>query len=300
LTRTVSTVRRFSSFFFDEGLARRVVGDPNRLRQVLLNLGTNAVKFTPLGAVAIRVEGVEGSRSTVRFSVKDTGIGIPAAARERIFEAFYQVDASTTRRHGGTGLGLAIVRQLVGLMNGRVEVDSEEGGGSTFSFTADLPPVAEERSPATVRPEALEGLRVLVVDDNATNRLVLREMLRAWKCVPEEAVDAWEGLEKLRAAAGGPEAFQLALVDFQMPEMDGGQLATEVKADPRLASLPLILLTSMPQHGEAARMMGLGFAAYLTKPVRQSLLLETIAAVIGAPSPASRPSPLSLVRRQEP
>ena len=283
----------------DEALARRVVGDPNRLRQVLLNLGGNAVKFTDAGAVAIRVAGLEGSASSVRFTVTDTGIGLSPTTLERLFEPFYQADSSSTRRHGGTGLGLAIARQLVELMNGRVEVESEEGRGSSFSFTAELPSVAEERQPVTVRRGALEGLRVLIVDDNATNRQVLREMLRAWKCVPEEAADAWEGLEKLRGAAGTPGAFQLALVDFQMPEMDGGEMARQIKADDRFASLPLLLLTSMPQHGEAARMMGLGFAAYLTKPVRQTQLLETIAEVMGATVAPHRPSHLALLKRKK-
>jgi len=299
LTRSALEKGLELSVHVDDTLARRVVGDPHRLRQVLLNLGSNAVKFTDAGAVAIRATRVEDSAPSVRFTVTDTGIGLSPAARERLFEPFYQADSSSTRRYGGTGLGLAIARQLVELMSGRIEVQSDEGKGAAFSFTAELPPVAEERLPVSVRREALEGLRVLVVDDNATNRQVLREMLRSWKCVPEEAADAWEGLEKLRGAAGTPRAFQLALVDFQMPEMDGGEMAREIKADPRFASLPLLLLTSMPQHGEAARMMGLGFAAYLTKPVRQAQLLETIAGVIGGAGAPGRPSHLSLVKRKK-
>jgi CheY-like chemotaxis protein len=246
--------------------------------------------------VVIRAEKVAGAPAAVRFSVADTGPGIPAAHRERIFEPFQQVDASTTRRHGGVGLGLAIARQLVGLMGGTLGVESEEGRGATFSFTADLPPVAEERPRAAANASSLAGLRVLVVDDNATNRLVLREMLLSWNCLGDEAADAWEALDKLRAAAGTPQEFQLALVDFQMPEMDGAGLAREIKADARLAGLPLVLLTSIPQHAEAARTIDEAFAAYLTKPVRQQVLLETLVGVLEGMDAARRRKHLSLVR----
>ena len=280
--------------YVDDRIARRVVGDPQRLRQVLLNLGSNAVKFTPEGGVVIRAE-LAADAATVALSVADTGIGVPASERERIFEPFRQVDASTTRRHGGVGLGLAIARQIVATMGGTIGVEDNEGRGSTFTFAIELPPVAEDRPRPGVSLAPLDGLRVLVVDDNRTNRLVVGEMLRSWQCLPEEAGDAWEALDMLRAAAGTPREFQLALLDFQMPEMDGAALAREIKADARLTHLPLVLLTSMPQHAEAEQTVGHSFAACLTKPIRQARLLETIAGVLER---SGRPSTrhLSLIR----
>jgi PAS domain S-box-containing protein len=279
--------------FADERLPARVVGDPWRLGQVLLNLGSNAVKFTPRGGVVIRAEPDRASSSRVRVSIRDTGIGIAEERLDRLFKPFSQVDSSTTRRYGGTGLGLAIAKQLVELMHGEIGVETEQGKGSTFWFTTELP-AAEERGPAPLPPEALRGLRALIVDDNETNRLVLREMLRTWGCQTDEAADAWEGLDKLREAAGTPRAFQVALIDFQMPEMDGEQLAQEIKRDPQLAHIPLVLLTSMPQHGDAARSLGLGFAASLIKPVRQAVLRDTLLSVLGAEAPR-RGARLSLV-----
>jgi CheY-like chemotaxis protein len=256
-----------------------VVGDAHRVRQVLLNLGSNAVKLTPAGGVVIRAEPAEDP-ATVAFSVSDTGVGVPPSERERIFEPFQQIDASSTRRHGGVGLGLAIARQLVTTMGGKIEVRDNDGGGATFTFTVDLPPVAEDQPAPGVGLARLAGLRVLVVDDNRTNRLVVGEMLRGWQSHPEEAGDGWEALEMLRAAAGTPREFQLALVDFQMPEMDGAALAREIKADARLAHLPLVLLTSIPQHAEAERAVSQSFAACLTKPIRQATLLEVLLGVL--------------------
>jgi PAS domain S-box-containing protein len=284
------------SVYVDDRIALRVVGDPHRLRQVLLNLGSNAVKFTASGSVVLRVE--PAADATVTFSVSDTGTGVPVSERERIFEPFQQVDASTTRRHGGVGLGLAIAQQIVATMGGTIEVSDNEGRGSTFAFKVELPPVVEDRPARVVSPAPLQGLRVLVVDDNPTNRLVVGEMLRSWQCVPEDAGDAWEALDMLRAAAGTPREFQLALVDFQMPEMDGAALAREIKADARLSRLPLVLLTSIPQHADGERALGGTFAACLTKPIRQAKLLETIAGVLER-SARRAPHHLSLVRGRE-
>jgi PAS domain S-box-containing protein len=265
----------------DAEVPTRVLGDPVRLRQVLLNLGTNAIKFTRRGEVVIRVSPGPRDSSLVRFSVADSGIGIPEPSRARLFQPFSQLDASSTRAQGGTGLGLAISRRLVELMGGQIGFESEEGKGSTFWFTAELPALAEPLSAPTAGVVGLAGLRVLVVDDNATNRFVAREMLRGWGASVSEASDAWEALEQLRTGRGTPQAFDLALIDFQMPEMDGGQLAAEIRRDPELATLPLVLLTSVPQHGDAVRMMKLGFDAYLTKPVRQSVLHDALGAVLG-------------------
>jgi CheY-like chemotaxis protein len=243
--------------------------------------------------VLVRAEPAGAGR--LRCAVTDTGIGITDEQRSRLFEPFTQADSSTTRRYGGTGLGLSICRQLVELMGGEIGFTSRPGEGSTFTFTARMPAAAGVPAAPLAPRHALRGLRVLVVDDNATNRQVVREMLKAWGCAFEEAADAWEALDKLRGSAATPRAFQLALIDFQMPEMDGGELAAEIKRDPQLAGLPLILVTSVPQHGDAARMMDLGFDAYLTKPVKQSVLHDAMAAVV-APAGARRPPrALSLV-----
>jgi PAS domain S-box-containing protein len=273
----------------DDRLPLRVVGDPQRVRQVLLNLGSNAVKFTAAGGVVLRAEPSPSAAAAVRFSVSDSGPGIPPEHLSRIFEPFHQVDASSTRRHGGVGLGLAIVRQIVGLMGGTIEARNDEGGGATFTFTADLPGVAEEAAPAGADPTSLAERRVLVVDDNPTNRLVLREMLAVWRCRVVEATDAWAALDALRERADGPEAIELALVDFQMPEMDGAALAREIKADPRLRDVPLVLLTSIPQH-PAEPALASAFVECLTKPVRQAALLEAMAAAL-SPRLSRRPNP---------
>jgi PAS domain S-box-containing protein len=264
----------------DPALPSHVRGDPARLRQVLLNLGTNAVKFTLRGEIVLRVEPEPSGGGRVRFSVTDTGIGIPADRHHRLFQPFSQTDPSTTRRFGGTGLGLAISKRIVETMGGQIGFTSREGEGSTFWVSVPLPAAAWPAGETPARRRALGGLRVLVVDDNATNREVLRGILRSWGCSAVEAGDAWEALEEARSVAGTPRRFDLALIDFQMPEMDGGQLAAEMKKDPTLADIPLILLTSVPQQGDAARVLGLGFAAYLTKPIKQAVLAEAVEAVV--------------------
>jgi PAS domain S-box-containing protein len=285
---------------FDAGVPQRVVGDAGRLRQVLLNLGGNAIAFTRRGEIVIHVGlGPQGT-SLLRFAVSDTGIGIPDAARPRLFQPFSQLDQSSTRALGGTGLGLAICRRLVELMGGEIGFESEEGRGSTFRFSAELPAVAAEPRDAPADLDSLRGRRVLVVDDNATNRFVAREMLSQWGATVTEASDAWEALEVLRGGGEAGPAFDLALIDYQMPEMDGGQLAGQIRKDPALAGLPLVLLTSVPLHGEAVKMMKLGLDGCLTKPVRQATLRDTIAAVLRrreAPGPGGH---LSLVGPRTP
>ena len=262
----------------------RVRGDPSRLRQVLINLVNNAIKFTDQGEVFIRVslDGSDDKRERIRFEIVDTGIGIPEQRVSRLFQPFSQVDASMTRKYGGTGLGLAISRQLVRAMGGEIHVDSEEGKGSTFSFTVvfEQQP-ADAYLPERIEPADIRGLRVLIVDDNATNRLVFREQLKAWGCKSKEAKGGIQALDMLHAAAGTEEPFQLVLLDFQMPEMDGGKLAREIKKDETLALTPLILLTSIPWRGDAARMVKTGVDAYLIKPVRQSHLYDAITTVMG-------------------
>jgi PAS domain S-box-containing protein len=260
-------------------------GDPGRLRQVVLNLAGNAIKFTERGEVVVRVRLQESGAAgaLVRCEVRDTGAGIPAEVQPRLFRSFEQADGSTTRKYGGTGLGLAISKRLVGLMGGEIGLTSEPGGGSTFWFTARL--AKGVAAPPPKRNGSLRGLRVLVVDDNATNRAVLTHALAVWGMRVTEAAGGAEGLGALRSA--GP--FDLALLDFQMPGMDGLELARRIRADPALAGLRLILLTSLGVRGQREQARAAGFAGYLVKPVRQSQLFDCLAtamAAAGPPAPA--------------
>jgi signal transduction histidine kinase/CheY-like chemotaxis protein len=260
------------------GLPAGLQGDPARIRQVLLNLISNAVKFTERGEVVVRARLVEESGQTalIRFEVRDTGVGIAEADRQRLFEAFSQADASTTRRFGGTGLGLAISRELVAAMGGELRVDSEPGRGSTFSFTLRLAR-ADAGAVALSPPfqHLLQGMRVLVVDDNETNRLILREQLRAWDMRPDLAQDGGAALKRLQEAAEQGQPHDLVLLDMCMPGMDGLELARQITADPTLAKSALVLLTSAVDVGpEQARQSGI--VACLAKPVRASQLYDCL------------------------
>jgi two-component system sensor histidine kinase/response regulator len=272
------------------GVPRALRGDPGRLRQVLTNLVANAVKFTDRGEVVVAVALVEdGEEVTLRFEVSDTGIGIDAEQRERLFEAFAQADASTTRRFGGTGLGLAICQRLVAAMGGEIGLDSQPGRGSRFWFTARLRRASDRGVAALPQPRAdLVGLRVLVVDDNATNRAVLGQLLSAWSMQAHEAPGGAEGLAAAREAAGRGEPFQVAIVDLNMPDLDGLQLARALRADPATVGIRIVLLTSSSQRGEVRLAGEAGIAGYLAKPVRQSQLYDCLALVTGeqpAPGP---------------
>ena len=264
----------------------RLRGDPGRLRQVLINLIGNAVKFTERGEVVARIETLERSDTDVllRFEVRDTGIGIPRDKQGAIFEAFSQADASTTRRYGGTGLGLAISAHIVQLMGGRFSVESEPGRGSVFRFTArfglpEEPLPTDEEGP----PPDLEGLDVLVVDDNATNLRVLEEMLTNWGIRPRLVESGEEALGAMRGAVRDGAPFALILIDGQMPSMSGYDLAEAIRREPELESATVLMLTSADRRGDATRCRETGVKAYLVKPVRQSDLLDAIlTALIGA------------------
>ena len=272
------------------GVPRALRGDPGRLRQVLTNLVANAVKFTGQGEVVVRVALVEDAEEvTLRFEVSDTGIGIDAEQRGRLFEAFAQADASTTRRFGGTGLGLAICQRLVAAMGGEIGVDSQRGSGSTFWFTARLRPASDQGVAVLPEPrDDLVGLRVLVVDDNTTNRTVLSQMLSAWSMQAKEASGAAEGLTAAREAARRGEPFQVAVVDLNMPDTDGLQLARSLRAEPATAGIRIVLLTSSSQRGEAQLAGEAGIDGYLAKPIRQSQLYDCLALVTGEqPAPGS-------------
>jgi PAS domain S-box-containing protein len=259
--------------YCDPDVPARLQGDSGRIRQILLNLASNAVKFTASGEVSIRVA-VEtpdvqpGATAMVYFEVRDTGIGIDPSHHARLFESFSQADASTTRRYGGTGLGLAICRRLTEAMDGEIGLASVPEEGSTFWFRIPLPVAPPSTDPV---PAAgfLDGLRVLVVDDNATNRLVLESQLRGWKLQPETAADARTALARAREAAHDGKPFDLAVLDLCMPDTDGLELAREIKADAGLADVELIMLTSTMQVN-AAEIAGAGVREWLMKPVRSS------------------------------
>ncbi len=267
----------------------RVIGDPGRIRQILINLSGNAVKFTNKGHVYLSVECEErtGELARLRFSVADTGIGIPAGKLGNVFERFTQADASTTRKYGGTGLGLSISKQLVELMGGKMGVESKVGEGSRFWFTLSLP--VDLTSPDTAPVDMdMTGVRVLSVDDNPTNLFVLREQLNGWGMRNDSSSSAEDALNLLRAAQSAGDPCQIAILDRQMPAMDGEELARTIKADAVLENTMLVLLTSSGVRGDAARMKEAGFSAYLTKPVRASQLLNALITVWrnrkGAPS----------------
>jgi signal transduction histidine kinase/DNA-binding response OmpR family regulator len=262
---------------------RRVIGDPGRIRQILVNLGGNAIKFAKRGNVFVKIECLDKSLPIpcFQFSVEDTGIGIAADALTHVFDRFAQADASTTRSYGGTGLGLAISKQLVQLMGGEITVTSRLGEGSTFCFTLPLPldlNVPVKHALGT----SLQGARVLVVDDIAINLLVVSEQLACRGVEHACASSASDALGLLRSAQEGGHPFHIAILDHQMPEIDGEMLGRMIKGDPQLCHISLLLLTSANQKSDRARFEAAGFSAYLVKPARSANLIDALAALWGA------------------
>jgi two-component system sensor histidine kinase/response regulator len=280
----------------------QVIGDPIRIRQIVVNLLGNAIKFTEGGEVELEVklESRHDDQLQLHFTVRDTGIGIPLEKQHLIFEAFSQADGSTTRKYGGTGLGLTISALLVEAMHGRLWVESVPGKGSSFQFTA-MFGVANE--PALVTgdgPPELTGIPVLVVDDNVTNRRILTETLRRWHMLPTAVASAEEALSYMRSAAQDGHPVQLVLSDLHMPGMDGFQLAEQIQLSPSLAEAVILMLTSGEQQGDLARCRTLGISVYLTKPVRQSELRGAILRALGGSVGATAGSTAGLVSRSQP
>ncbi|MBI3795933.1 MAG: response regulator [Deltaproteobacteria bacterium] len=282
-------------------------GDPGRLRQILLNLVGNAVKFTEQGEVVVEVRRLTASgqrpaatdqtsppslrtlaprlppldSAVLHFSVRDTGVGIPSTQQDRLFQSFSQVDASTTRKYGGTGLGLAICKKLVALMGGEIGVESAVGQGSTFWFTVSFAPALAPVPNALSSWTDLGTVRVLVVDDNATNRRLLHLYLSSWGVASEEVEGGRQALARLRNAVEEGRPYDVALLDYQMPEMNGLELVRCIKAEPALAALKLVLLTSAGQREEVQQGQAAVLTAMLSKPIRQSQLFNSLAAVLG-------------------
>jgi signal transduction histidine kinase/DNA-binding response OmpR family regulator len=269
-----------------------LVGDPDRLRQVIVNLVGNAIKFTELGEVVVVIDVESRSLGEVhlRFSVRDTGVGIPGQKQRDIFEAFTQADGSTTRRYGGTGLGLTISNRLVEIMGGKMEVESEPGSGSTFRFTARFGLGESVDSRAPVDAGGLRNMPVLVVDDNRTNRIIVAGMLIVWRMKPTAVADGLSALEAMEAARISGRPFVLVLVDGHMPGMDGFTLLEQIKANPDLSGTVIMMLTSGGLPGETSRCRELGAAACLIKPIRRAELFKAILDVFGmSPQGTSHP-----------
>jgi len=266
-------------------------GDPGRLRQILMNLGGNAVKFTEKGEVAVQVELLRETEDSAAllFSVTDTGVGIPKDKQEKIFESFIQADGSTTRKYGGTGLGLSISKRLVEVLGGKIGVESHLGKGSRFWFTLTFKRQREVKELPSLTLPDMRGKRILVTDDNATNRTILVKILESFGCSPQAVESGAEALQLLKRSAQKRRAFDLVLLDMHMPGMDGEKTLRAIKDDPEIKHVPVVIVTSIGERGDTARLEAWGCAGYLTKPVKQSQLFDTIITVLGRQKTKERP-----------
>jgi signal transduction histidine kinase/DNA-binding response OmpR family regulator len=283
-TLAVKAQQKGLEFIFDVSpeVPNSVIGDPARLRQVVVNLVSNSIKFTEKGEieVSVQVEAPSIEGTILRFSIRDTGIGIPVDKQPQIFAAFTQADSSTTRKYGGSGLGLTISAQLVGLMGGKIWVESEAGKGSTFYFTVQVG--QEETALPSEPPDVLQlaGVSVLVVDDNATNRHILAETVTRWKMVPTAVESAAAAMKALEEAHDSGTQLPLVLTDAHMPGVDGYRLVEAIRQNPSFSSVKIVILTSGGKRGDAARCQSLGIAAYLSKPFDRLELREALLQVL--------------------
>jgi PAS domain S-box-containing protein len=273
--------------------------DPGRLRQVMINLINNAIKFTDNGEIAINVTLSEETEThaTVRFAVKDTGIGIPADRMDRLFKSFSQVDASTTRKYGGTGLGLVISRQVTELLGGQIGVESEEGRGSTFWFTAVLEKQSSGRQPTPYKLGDIANMRVMIVGEDSRSSNTLRMYLDSWHCRVEE-VDSVEGaMSRLQAVATDGDPFKIVLLDHRMLQLDVEALVRRIKTDLQLQDVHLVLLTSLGKRGDAEHYREIGFDAYLVKPLKQSMLYDCLQIVAGEDESVGKEDSMKIITR---
>ncbi len=274
-----------------------LTGDPGRLRQILLNLTGNAIKFTENGEVSVLVDLEKETKTdaTIRFCVADSGIGISMDRFNRLFQSFSQADGSTTRKYGGTGLGLSISKQFAEMMGGKIGVESQKGKGSTFWFTAVLQKQPDDRLKQVTVPGEIRGKHILVVNDHSVNRHILKELLNSWECRYDEAEVGGPALKKLYRAVADKDPYDIAILDMQMPEMDGEILGRKVKMDPDLKKTILVLLTSMGERGDMERFRKIGFSAYLTKPVKPSDLHNCLITLAGMKHPKYNGAPFEMV-----
>ncbi len=274
-------------------------GDPGRLRQVLINLTGNAFKFTKNGEIGISVTMAEETEShvTVKFAVRDTGIGIPADHMDRLFKSFSQADASTTRKYGGTGLGLSISKQISELMGGQISVESEESKGSTFWFTAvfEKQPSREHKSPFELGD--IKDMRILVVGENCTSRHILKTYLESWHCRVKEVDSIDKVITTLQTAVTKDDPFKIILLDSCMLKLDVEDLGRKIKAEPQLQNVQLVILVSVGKRGDAEHFRKLGFAAYLITPIKQSPLFDCLSMVVGSPANAGKDTSKQIITR---
>ena len=298
-TLAIKAQQKGLEFIFDVApeVPTNVVGDPGRLRQVLVNLVGNSIKFTERGEieVSVQTEAPSLGGTILRFSIRDTGIGIPADKQHKIFDAFSQADSSTTRKYGGSGLGLTISAQLVGLMGGKLWVESEAGKGSTFYFTAQVGQGAAALPSESLDVSELAGVPILVVDDNATNRRILEDSVIRWKMMPTVVESAAAAMQALQHAHASGARLPLVLTDAHMPDIDGFGLVERIRQDPSLSNVRIVILTSGGERGDAARCQKLGVAAYLSKPFDRLELRDVLLHVL-AGDPA-KPENRALVTR---
>lgn len=284
---------------FHHDVPSLLCGDPGRLRQILINLAGNAIKFTTKGEVTVSttLDSEDASHAIIRISVTDTGIGIPKDRMNRLFHSFSQVDGSTTRKYGGSGLGLTIAKQLAEKMGGKMGAESEEGKGSTFWFTAVFEKQPEGRGKKRVVSEDIKGKHILIVDDNATNRYTLQEPLKSWECRYKKVPDGEQALKELKKAFINKDPFEIAIFDMQVPAIEGAGLGKKIKQDPDLKNTILVLISSMGQRGDARQLKEIGFAAYLIKPVKKSQLYDCLTKVAGIQKKSDKKQSTEIVTR---